>query len=50
MSGLLALAWLVFAGPMLAQAGEGFETYKPGMVQAAAAKGETALVFYKSTW
>ena len=49
-SGLLALAWFAFAAPTLAQAGEGSVIYKPGVVKAAIAKGQTALIFYKSTW
>ena len=50
LSGLLALALLGFAVPMAAQAGAGSVAYKPGMVKAVVAKGQMALLFYKSTW
>ncbi len=50
MSGLIALAWLVTATPMVAQAGTGLLPFKPGTVKSAIAKGETILLFYKSTY
>ena len=49
-TGLVTLAWLVFAAPMTAQAGVNWVAYKPGIVKAAIVKGETALLFYKSNW
>ncbi len=50
LSRLLALAWLVVALPMAADAGSGTVNYKPGAIKAAVARGETVLVHYKSTW
>ena len=49
-SGMLALAWFVMLVPMAAQAGPGTVNYKPGALKAAIAKGQTVLLFYKSTW
>ncbi len=49
-SGMLALAWFVMLIPVAAQAGPGTVNYKPGALRAAIAKGETVLLFYKSTW
>jgi len=49
-SGLVALVLFVVAVPMTAQAGADFVPYKPGIVKAAIAKGETALLFFKSTY
>ena len=46
----LALAWVVTWAPMTAQAGVNWVPYKTGIVKAAIAKGDTALLFYKSTW
>jgi len=50
MSGLVALSLFVVAVPMAAQAGADFVPYKPGIVKSAIAKGETALLFFKSSW
>ena len=50
MSGLLAMALLVVAVPMAAQASADFVPYKPGIVKSAIAKGETTLLFFKSSW
>ena len=50
MSGLVTLALFVVAVPTSAQAGADFVLYKPGIVKSAIAKGETALLFYKSTY
>ena len=50
MSGFFALALFVVAVPMAAQAGADFVPYKPGIVKSAIAKGETALLFFKSNW
>ncbi len=47
---LIALALLVFTLPMLAHAGTDFVPYKTGIVKSAIAKGETALLFFKSTY
>ncbi|PPR64936.1 MAG: hypothetical protein CFH08_01055 [Alphaproteobacteria bacterium MarineAlpha3_Bin7] len=47
---LVALALLVFTLPMLAHAGADFVPYKTGIVKSAIAKGETALLFFKSTY
>ena len=49
-SGMFALAWFVMLIPAAAQAGPGTVNYKPGALKAAVAKGETVLLFYKSTW
>ena len=48
--GFFALGWLIFAGPVTALAGVNWVAYKPGIVKAAIAKGETTFLFYKSTW
>ena len=50
MSGLVALAFFVVAVPLAAQASADFGPYKPGIVKAAIAKGETTLLFFKSTY
>ena len=50
MSELVALALFVVAVPMAAQAGADFVPYKPGIVKSAISKGETALLFFKSTY
>ena len=49
-SGLLALAWLLLAAPVSAQAGQETVLYKPGLLKAAIEKGETVFLHYKSTW
>jgi len=48
--GFLALAWLIFSGPVTALAGTDWVAYKPGIVNTAIANGESTLLFYKSTW
>ena len=48
--GFFALAWLMLAGPVIAQAGADWVAYKPGVVKAAIGKGETTFLFYRSTW
>jgi len=48
--GLVALALFIVADPIGAQAGADFVPYKPGIVKSAIAKGETALLFFKSTY
>ncbi len=48
--GLVALVVFVAAMPMLVQAGADFVPYKPGIVKSAIAKGETTLLFFKSTY
>ena len=50
MPGLVGLALLFVAVPMAVQAGADFVPYKPGIVKSAIAKGETALLFFKSTY
>ena len=50
MSGLVTLALFVVAVPTSAQAGADFVPYKPGIVKSAIVKGETALLFFKSTY
>ena len=50
MSGFVVLALFVIGVPMAAQAGADFVPYKPGIVKSAIAKGETALLFFKSSW
>ena len=50
MSGIIVLALFVLAVPMGAQASADFVPYKPGIVKSAIAKGETALLFFKSTY
>ena len=50
LTGFFALACLIFAGSVTAQAGANWVSYKPGVVEAAMAKGETTLLFYRSTW
>ena len=50
MSGLVALAVFVIAVPMGAQAGADLVPYKPGIIKSAISKGETALLFFKSSW
>ena len=50
MSGFVAVALFVVAVPMAAHAGADFVPYKPGIVKSAIAKGETALLFFKSSW
>ena len=47
--GLFALLTLGFFGITAAQAGD-WTTYKPGVVKAAVASGEPALLFYRTTW
>ena len=48
--GLFALlTTLGFFGITTAQAGD-WTTYKPGVVKAAVASGEPALLFYRTTW
>ena len=47
---IATLSLLLIAVPMAAQAGTDFVPYKPGIVKSAIAKGETALLFFKSTW
>ena len=49
-SGALAFILFLSAVPMLAAAGPSFVNYKPGTVKAAIAKGETTLLFFKSTY
>lgn len=49
-SGFLALAWLLMAVPMAAQADDGTVAYKPGALKAAVEQGKTVLLHYKSTW
>ena len=50
LAGLFALlATLGFFGITTAQAGD-WTTYKPGVVKAAVASGEPALLFYRTTW
>ena len=48
--GFFAVASLIFLGPVTAQAGVDWVAYKPGIVKAAIAKGETTILFYRSTW
>jgi len=48
--GFFALAWLMLAGPVIAQAGADWVAYKPGVVKATIGKGETIFLFYRSTW
>ena len=47
--GLFALLTMVFSGITAAQADD-WTTYKPGVVKAAVASGEPALLFYRTTW
>ena len=43
--------WLLLvANPMAAQAEAGWTIYKPGLVKAAIARGETVLLGYLSPW
>ena len=49
-SGVLAFILFLSAVPMVAAAGPSFVNYKPGTVKAAIAKGETTLLFFKSTY
>lgn len=48
--GLIVAAMVLISGPLTAQAGQEWTTYKPGIVKTAIANGETALLFYKSAW
>ncbi len=50
MLAVLALAWLALAASTGAQANDGMIPFKPGALKAAAQKGETVLLHYKSTW
>ena len=50
MAGLVALALFIVAVPVVAQAGADFVSYEPGIVKSAIEKGETALLFFKSTY
>ena len=47
--GLFMLLTLGFSGINAAQADD-WTTYKPGVVKAAVASGEPALLFYRTTW
>ncbi len=47
--GLFALLSLVFSVATTALAGD-WTAYKPGVVKAAVASGEPALLFYRTTW
>ncbi len=49
-SGALVFILFLSAVPIVAKAGAGFVTYKPGTVKAAIAKGKTTLLFFKSTY
>ena len=48
--GIVTLSLLLVASPMAAQAGTGYEIFKPGIVKSAMAKGETVLLAYLSSW
>ena len=48
--GFFALACLIFGRPVAVEAGVDWVVYKPGIVKAAVARGETTFLFYKSTW
>ena len=48
--GFFSLAWLMLPGPVMAQVGVDWVAYKPGIVKALLAKGETTLLHYRSTW
>ncbi len=48
--GLIAAAVVVISVPLSSQAGQEWIAYKPGIVKTATDKGQTALLFYKSTW
>ena len=48
--GLIALVLFVFGLPLLAHAGADFVPYKNGIVKSAISKGETTLLFFKSTY
>lgn len=47
---LAALSFLVAASPDTASAGNNWVAYKVGVVKEAIKRGETALLFYKSSW
>ena len=48
--GFFALVSFIFSGSQTTEAGADWVAYKPGIVQAAIANGETTLLFYRSTW
>ena len=48
--GFFALTCLIFGRPVTVEAGADWVVYKPGIVKAAIARGETTFLFYKSTW
>ena len=47
---VLSLSWLALAASPGAWANEEMIPFKPGALKAAAEKGETVLLHYKSTW
>ena len=47
---IAALSLLLVTTPMVAQAEAGWTKYKPGLVKAAIARGETVLLGYLSSW
>jgi hypothetical protein len=47
---IAALSLLLAVVPMATQAETSWTTYKPGLVKAAIAKGETVLLGYLSSW
>ena len=49
-AGLVGFVFFVAAIPTVVQAGADFVPYKPGIVKSAIAKGETAILFFKSTY
>ena len=48
--GFFSLAWLMLPGPVTAQVGVDWVTYKPGIVKTLVANGETTFLHYRSTW
>ena len=47
--GFFALVCLIFGRPVTVEAGADWVVYKPGIVKEAIARGETTVLFYKST-
>jgi hypothetical protein len=50
LTGLVTFALLATAAPVAAKAGANWVEYQSGVVKGAIARGETALLFYKSSW